>query len=318
MSFVELTRADDWMKRYPAEYSTPTDRYKVLAEVVASAGLGDTVQFVGSFEAGRYDQLDCSKLSHFGGYGPGLSDLLMTAQNDPDGTKPVGVAILLGPTTVVEHCTLQNAPANPGEDGSLIGIPAAGDADVTLRHVRLIGQDWTFFHWAAAGHGARVLVEDCEINFARQGLSQLGNNATKSVWTIRRTHFIGDANRSNSYGSSSGMHPDNGGVLAGVVFRAGLCEIEDCTFKLTGLAKQYNAKYGCPRIAAVTDHYHSASNKALRINVKNSQVLGIEPGTAVQVHDIDARFGMIDWDNEELIAKARGGSGESGELTAWK
>lgn len=283
---------------------TPQDHFLKLKLVCETyAAQGDTVRFSGHPIAGEFDQLDLSRLAYFGGYGRGTSRLTMTAQHDaaddpntevkPD--KPARVAILMSGTTTVEHCTLENVPTNHVEDGALIGFPQAGAHSGTIRDVTLIGQDWTFYHWAAAREGSKLLVEDCDVFFARQAFSQCGNNAHDSRWTLRRVKFHGDANGSKSIGSSSGTSEKCVGGLLGVVFRCGQLDMDDCTFvEMRGLDKDYSEEFGSPRVVCITDTYSTAANKATLIRHRGTRFCDLVAGTATDVKFVDMNYGKIE------------------------
>lgn len=281
--------------------ATPAARFAMLKEVCERrASQGDGVLFHGQATGGELERLDLTKLSYFAGYGSAVSRLLMTSQHDHVGDKDnpdktAGVSIMLGDEITIENCTLQNLPLNKRQDGALIGFAAPGVPSATLRSVCLKGQDWTFYHWSAAGVGSRLLVEDSKVYFARQGFSQCGNNGNQSHWIVRRTKFFGDASGSISEGATSKNDPDKGGGLFAIVFRAGLLEVEDCDFvKLTGLPAPYHKAWGCPRIAAITDHYYSQGNTRTRIVHRGLRFGEVDSGTASVVNLFDVRHGKCE------------------------
>lgn len=286
-----------------AEADDPSARFALLKEVCEQhAQDRETVLFHGVHMGGVLDMLDIRRLARFGGYGRHVSRLHTTCQHDHVGDeskpdKPDGCAIMLGSDVVVENCTLSNMPDNWRQDGALLGPEVRGTPKITIRNCALHGQDWTFYHWGQRGEGATVLIEDTDVQFARQGITQAGNAASESRWTLSRVRFFGYGDGSRSRGATSGLDPEKGGGLFGVVFRCGTLDMLDCEFvKMVGAKTAYSAEpaFGTPRIACITDQFSSIANKSTVIRHRGTRFCEIVPGEAEVVKYVDVRYGRVE------------------------
>lgn len=323
---VTLIRSSGLEAKYTAKERTPEAVYKLLAQVCeqeATVGRTDKVILHKPATSGIYDILDLSRVADFSADNRSIA-LVMRAQHDPDGPpeqrdlKPGSPAIVLGEGKIKIHdITLTNDCYNAEEDGALIGWPSPANAEVAFERVTFNCHDWGIYDWQS--YRKKVITfEDCEIRHARMGLCLMAGWGEYHV-SMKRVHFYGDANLSKSYGASSGRDPVTGGLLGNVVRGHGTWLLEDCTAEMVGLREPYNSAWGCPRIAPFTNHYNTTSNPALKVTIKNSRVLSIDPGIATVVNDLDFRYGVVPVvDNSELIAAARGGTGEDGEFRAWE
>lgn len=357
---VILERSDGFFKAFePKEDSEDVlgdpqkiksnELYKLLKEVVEKiAEPGDTVRWIGHAIAGRYDKLRLGHIHGFGGFGASASTLRSFSRHDKNEHSEGGNAVQLGERNFVSHCSLINTPAEANEDGALVGwtLDSKDEVYAHFYKVDLFGQDWTFYTWGEAFNHRTLVFEDGNVHFARQGISQLASGATKCRYEIRRTKFFGNANYSKSIGATSNMKnpPDfaDGGVLGGIVFRAGTLEFEDLEFHLVGQQESYTARFGCPRMTAITDHFYSAASKATVFKGKNFRNTMEATAITAIAHDFDLRSTAVPiaLDNSEQVTAAvtegkrltseanlkaqqlfkdgMGGSGPGGAITFWK
>jgi hypothetical protein len=190
------------------------------------------------------------------GYGPSHTLWRSTARID----TPGGPGFLSGTSTTVRDMYLGNVSYDPHEDSSCIGFHGdTGARTLTLERCVIDGSqscDWTIYNWT---NGNTLVVRDCDIASCRMAIAAAYSGGGSQSVTVERTRFYLDANNSESYGASSGLDPDSGGVLAGVVIRRGDLTVTDAEFHVTGLSTSYNVGWGCPRVALITDQYYSTS-----------------------------------------------------------
>lgn len=233
------------------------------------------------------------------GNGPGATVLHTACKIDstgvlPNETKPSGTPgfIVGSGTTTIQDLTLVNQCFDPNEDGGLLGNNNASNLTLNVRRCVLDGRkncDWVLYSWS--GGTKTITVEDCDLYFARQGVSMCGSGDNAHVVTVRRCRFFGDANGSTSFGESSASDPVTGGVLAGIVLRGGTLTADDNEFWLTGLAKPYtdSPRWGCPRLACVTDQYWKAGRPDSKFVLNRNIVRSVTPGITQVVNDFDVR-----------------------------
>jgi len=178
------------------------------------------------------------------------------------------------------------------EDGGLIGFgEPQSDADVTFQDCTLDGSqgnDWLFYNWSA-GHRT-VRFRNCTLQYARMGLTGLDSSGSYRVAIeAENCKFLGTADGSKSFGESSGSDVNRGGVLAGVLMRGGKATIRNSFFSSAGLTTEYEptGKFGCPRIAAITDQYYSDGQPCQFL--VDGCTFTVVPGTAKAIYDVEAR-----------------------------
>ncbi len=219
------------------------------------------------------------------------------------------------------------------EDGGLIGFHPehTGPGVLQFKGCDIDGShaDWCIYGWRNAPR--TVTIEGGTLRFCRFGvaLAASGAGAQQTV-ILDGVRLLGDANGSKSIGESSGGNVESGGVLTAVLNRLGTTTLRDCRGDFVGLKEPYNSKWGCPRIAALaTNNYYSSSGATSFVLERNR--VNIVPGISQAWYDADVRGSgklSIVYNDQaiqaaesagaKLVAEARGGSGENGELKVWK
>lgn len=205
---------------------------------------------------------------------------------------------------------------NKQEDGGLIGWGPDGQAgDVYFENCSIDGRegmDWLIYSWAS-NFPRTITISNCTIKYCRIAVAFAGSgNSANQIATITNSKFYGDANGSQSYGATSLENPVTGGVLTGVLNRAGSTTIENSRFEAVGLLEQYDNRptvgWGCPRVASIfTNQYYSGSGQTSTV-IKNC-TSKVTPNIAAVWNDVDVRSpGVVTVFNDPI------GSAEDGSI----
>lgn len=206
-------------------------------------------------------------------------------------TKPSSTpGILIGRYAKFEGMSFGGACWNKDEDGGLIGFSAPEDSTAEFWNCDIDasgGHDWGIYSWA--NFKRTLVIKGGTLKFCRLGVAMAASGAAaQQTVTLEGVKLIGDANGSTSYGESSGGDVNKGGVLTAVLNRSGSTVMRDCSVDAVGLAKPYNGKWGCPRIAALaTNQYYSGAG-ATSFTIERCRSK-ITPGTAQAWYDVDVR-----------------------------
>lgn len=247
------------------------------------------------------------------------------------GVKPYGTTGFLLPLDIVSFhgMVFCGECSDPNEDAGIFSWNAVGNGSVSFSSCELDASkscDWgALYNWTGGSKRASFL--NCIIRHCRFGISMADGGGDTQWLAVDQSTFVGDANGSHTYGESSGIDPENGGALAGVLIRGGAATVRDTSFALAGLTEQYDPrvaagalpKYGCSRMAAVTDRFYSESQKNIDIRIERIRTT-LRPTAATPVArdlDIHYRQPVVIYD-EQAIAFARGGSNPAdGTLVQW-
>lgn len=233
-----------------------------------------------------------------------------------------------------ENFTLGGDCWDKNEDGGLIGFHPdhSGPGVLEFKDCDIDGSqgmDWTAYSWKNAPR--TVAIQGGTLRFCRFGVALAASGAAAQQTVILDgVRLLGDANGSKSIGESSSGNVETGGVLTAVLNRAGAATVRDCVGEFVGLKEPYNAKWGCPRIAALATNNYYSSSGATSFTLERNRV-NIVPGISQAWYDADVRgsgklsivyndqaIEAAESAGNKLVAEAKGGSNADGSFKVWK
>jgi hypothetical protein len=290
---IEIFREYEPLMQYRSKDRSMEGLGSFLRKLIESkVQAGDTVRLKGYFILGEKYPLQLPNIT-LCGFGSYATTVHTACRIDKTDYKPLGTpGILLATNNRFEDIELIGECHDPNEDGGLVGWNTPGKAFVEFLRCRLNGKnrnDWLIYSWI---QGPKTLIfTQCDLFFARQGIAMCGSSDITHDVTVNDCRFYGDANGSKSMGASSLNDIDKGGVLAGIVLRGGSLTVNGAEFWLVGLTAPYDptGKWGCPRMAAITDHYYTPGRIDSKFVLKNIRFHATpNTTTVVEVFDIRA------------------------------
>ena len=201
---------------------------------------------------------------------------------------------------------------NKQEDGGLIGwrdvleketiradykIPPIGQVTFADCILDARGADWGIYAWNPTAKKRQITIKGGVFYVSRIGVAACSSGSSSAPIQdvlIDGTQFDCDANRSRSYGETSGIDPAMGGVLSPVVIREGRCVMRNVVAESVGLLQEYDPrpeasrKWGCSRIAGLVTDKYTTDGQPCEITIDGC-TSAITPNLSKVANDIDCR-----------------------------